>query len=337
MWGWISYDPSLDLIYYGTGNAGPWNPELRPGDNKWASTLFARNPDNGYAKWAYQIWPHDRDDYDAVNESILLDLPSAAGAPARKVLMRAERNGYMYMIDRTSGEVVSADSFAYSTVTHGVNKETGEPIENKEKWIKHGQLTREICPAVPGGKDWEPAAYSFTTGLLYVPGNNLCMDVMGVEANYIEGTPYIGTNNRFYAGPGGNRGEFFAWDPVARKKVWTIAEDFPVFSGTVATAGNVVFYGTMDRWFRAVDARTGKLLWQFRTGAGINAQPITFRGPDGKQYVAIMDGPGGWPGPTVESEADPRDSTAGDGFVGATSDLPSKTRRGGTLYVFALR
>jgi lanthanide-dependent methanol dehydrogenase len=197
-------------------------------------------------------------------------------------------------------------------------------------------VTREICPAVPGGKDWEPAAYSFRTGLLYVPGNNLCMDSEGTEANYVEGTPYVGTNTRMYAGPGGHRGEVFAWDPVRRRKVWSIPESFPVFSGTVATAGDVVFYGTMDRWFKAVHARTGQPLWQFRTGAGIVAQPITYRGPDGKQYVAIMDGPGGWPGATVENEADPSDSTAADGMVGATADLPRHTNRGGTLYVFAL-
>jgi PQQ-dependent dehydrogenase (methanol/ethanol family) len=334
MWGWLSYDPELDLLYYGTGNAGPWNPELRPGDNKWAATLFARDPDDGSAKWAYQIWPHDRNDYDAVNESVLLDLP-VNGQP-RRVLLRAERNGFMYLIDRTTGEVLAADSMAYSTVARGVDLQSGQPQENPEKWIRHGQVTREICPAVPGAKDWEPSAYSFSTGLLYVPGNNLCMDAEGVEANYVEGTPFIGSNHRFYAGPGGHRGEFFAWDPVQRRKVWSIPEEFPVWSGAVATAGDVVFYGTMDRWFRAVDARTGKLLWQFRTGAGIVAQPITYRGPDGRQYVAIMDGPGGWAGVTVEGMVDPRDSTAGDGFAGATADLREHTNRGGTLYVFAL-
>jgi glucose dehydrogenase len=164
----------------------------------------------------------------------------------------------------------------------------------------------------------------------------MTMDIEGLEANYIAGTPYVGTNNRFYAGPGGNRGEFFAWDPVRRRKVWSIRERFPVWSGAVVTAGDVVFYGTMDRWFKAVDASTGKLLWQFRTGAGIVAQPITYRGPDGKQYVAIMDGPGGWAGVTVEQEVDARDSTAGDGFAGATADLRAHTNRGGTLYVFGL-
>jgi lanthanide-dependent methanol dehydrogenase len=333
-WGWISYDPALDLIYYGTGNAGVWNPDLRPGDNKWAATLFARDPDTGEARWAYQIWPHDRNDYDAVNESLLLDLP--IGGRTRQVLLRAERNGFMYVMDRGTGEVIAADSFAYSTSTKGVDLKTGHPLEDTTRWVRQGQVVREICPAVPGGKDWQPMAYSFRTGLLYVPGNNLCMDVEGVEANYIEGTPYIGTNNRFYAGPGGHRGVFFAWDPVNRKKVWSLHERFPVWSGALVTAGDVVFYGTMDRWFKALDAKTGKLLWQFRTGSGIIGQPITYRGPDGKQYVAIYDGVGGWPGSVVSNDLDPRDSTGADGFVGAMADLPKYTETGGTLYVFSL-
>jgi PQQ-dependent dehydrogenase (methanol/ethanol family) len=333
-WGWISYDPELDLVYYGTGNAGVWNPDLRPGDNKWAATLFARDPDTGEAKWAYQIWPHDRTDYDAVNESVLLDLPLEGGT--RKVLVRAERNGFMYVMDRATGEIIAADSFAYSTSTKGVDLKTGEPIEDTSRWIRHGRVVREICPAVPGGKDWQPMAYSFRTGLLYVPGNNLCMDVEGVEANYIEGTPYVGAVSRFYAGPGGNRGMFFAWDPVNRRKVWSVRENFPVWSGALATAGDVVFYGTMDRWFKALDARTGELLWRFRTASGVISQPITYRGPDGRQYVAVFDGIGGWPGAVVANDLDPRDSTAADGFVGATSDLPKYTEKGGTLYVFAL-
>ena len=254
----------------------------------------------------------------------------------RKVLVRAERNGFMYLMDRVTGEVIAADSFAYSTSTKGVDLKTGEPIEDTSRWIRSGRVVREICPAVPGGKDWQPMAYSFRTGLLYVPGNNLCMDVEGIEANYIEGTPYIGTNNRFYAGPGGHRGMFFAWDPVNRRKVWSLEENFPVWSGALVTAGDVVFYGTMDRWFKALDARTGELLWRFRTASGVISQPITYRGPDGKQYVAVFDGIGGWPGAVVANELDPSDSTAADGFVGATADLPQYTEKGGTLYVFAL-
>ncbi|HET7464877.1 MAG TPA: PQQ-dependent dehydrogenase, methanol/ethanol family [Longimicrobium sp.] len=334
VWGWISYDPALDLVYYGTGNAGPWNPDLRPGANKWAASIFARDPDTGEARWAYQFWPHDRQDYDAINESVLLDLP--IGGQTRRVLVRAERNGYMYVMDRQTGQVLSADTFGYNTMMRGVDLKTGQPREIPEMAVRTGVVTRGICPTPGGGKDWQPTAWSPRTGLLYVPAQNLCMDVEGTEANYIAGTPYTGIVSAWYAGPGGNRGEFFAWDPVRRRKTWSIKERFTLWSGALATAGDVVFYGTMDRWFRAVDARTGKILWQFRTGSGIVSQPITFRGPDGKQYVAVMDGVGGWTGAIVENDLSQGDPTAADGAAGASQDLPDHTMKGGTLYVFAL-
>jgi alcohol dehydrogenase (cytochrome c) len=169
-----------------------------------------------------------------------------------------------------------------------------------------------------------------------MPANNLCMDFEAVEANYIAGTPYVGANVRMYPGPGGHRGELIAWDPVARRKAWTITERFPVWSGTVTTAGDVVFYGTMEGWFKAVHARTGALLWQFKTGSGIIGQPITYRAPDGKQYVAILSGVGGWSGAIVAGDLDPRDGTAALGFVNAMRDLPAATTKGGMLYVFGL-
>ncbi|HEX8172559.1 MAG TPA: methanol/ethanol family PQQ-dependent dehydrogenase [Thermoanaerobaculia bacterium] len=335
MWGWISYDPQLNLIYYGTGNPGPWNAELRPGDNKWSATLFARDADSGQARWAYQLQPHDPWDYDAVNESTLLDLDQPDGTK-RKVLVRAERNGYVYTIDRLTGQVLAADPYAYITTTKGIDLRSGRPIEVAEKIPKTGKVIREICPAVPGAKDWQPSSYSPRTGLLYLPTENLCMDFEGVEANYIAGTPYLGANVRYYAGPGGHRGELMAWDVAHRRKVWGVRERFPAYSGTVATAGDLVFYGTMDGWFKALDARSGKTLWQFKTGSGIIGQPVTYRGADGKQYVAVMSGVGGWPGAIVSGDLDPRDAGAADGFVGAMSDLPNHTDKGSTLYVFAL-
>lgn len=139
-----------------------------------------------------------------------------------------------------------------------------------------------------------------------------------------------------YVGPGGYRGEYMAWDPVGREKVWAIEESFPVWSGTVVTAGDVAFYGTMDRWFKAVDARSGELLWQFRTGSGIIGHPITYLGPDGRQYVAILAGVGGWAGAVVSGGLDPIVPFGALGFVGAMADLPEHTAAGGTLYVFAL-
>ncbi|HEX8073120.1 MAG TPA: methanol/ethanol family PQQ-dependent dehydrogenase [Pyrinomonadaceae bacterium] len=337
VWGWISYDPELNLIYYGTGNPGPWNPEQRPGDNKWTSGIFARDADTGEARWFYQWSPHDLHDYDGINEQLLLDLP--INGQTRKVLVRPERNGYVYVLDRATGEVLSANPFGYVTSTSGVDLKTGRLVYVSEKEPKMGQTVREICPAAPGTKDWQPSAYSPRTGLLYIPHQNLCMDEEGMEANYIAGTPYLGMNVRMYAGPGGNRGVFQAWDPVAGRQVWSIKENFPVWSGALATAGDVVFYGTMDGWFKAVDARPegqGQVLWQYKCGSGIIGQPMTFRGPDGKQYVAILAGVGGWAGAIVAGDLDPRDATAALGFVNAMTDLPAHTTKGGILYVFSL-
>ncbi len=334
MWGWISYDPELNLIFYGTANPGPWNPDQRPGDNKWTCGIFARNPDTGEAHWFYQLTPHDLHDFDGINEQILMDVPF--NGQTRKVLVRAERNGYFYVIDRTNGQVLSANPFAYVTSSKGVDLNSGKLIENPEKKPEVGKVVREICPAAPGAKDWQPSAFSPKTGLVYIPHQNLCMDSEGLEANYIAGTPYVGMNVRMYAGPGGNRGEFLAWDPVKNEKVWAVSENFPVWSGALATAGDVVFYGTMDGWFKAVDAKSGTLLWQFKCGSGIIGQPISYRGPDGKQYIAILAGVGGWSGAIVAGGLDPRDQTAALGFVGAMGDLPDHTTKGGMLYVFAL-
>jgi len=213
---------------------------------------------------------------------------------------------------------------------------TGRPIAEESKRPGFGRVVREICPPAPGAKDWQPMAYSPQTGLVYIPHQNLCEDEEGVQANYIAGTPYVGANVKMYAGPGGHRGEFDAWDPVQAKKVWSIKEMFPVWSGALATAGGVVFYGTMDGWFKAVEARTGQLLWQFKCGSGIIGQPVTFRGPDGKQYVSILSGVGGWAGAIVSGDLDPRDGTAATGFVNAMSDLPKYSNKGGMLYTFSL-
>ena len=334
VWGWISYDPDLNLIYYGTSNPGPWNPDIRPGDNKWTAAMFARDPDTGEAVWAYQWSPHDLYDYDGVNEMVLLDLPIKG--QTRKVLIHPDRDGYIYMLDRATGEVLSADPYGYITTTTGVDLKTGRPTEVPEKAPQTGTVVREICPAAPGTKDWQPSAYSPRTGLLYIPHQNICQDEEGTEANYISGTPYVAAIVKMYAGPGGNRGLFTAWDPIARKKVWEIKENFPVWSGTVVTAGDVVFYGTMEGWFKAVDARTGKPLWQFKTGSGIIGQPVVYRGPDQKEYVAILSGVGGWAGAVVAGGLDVRDSSAALGFVNAMKDLPQATTKGGMLYAFAL-
>jgi lanthanide-dependent methanol dehydrogenase len=331
VWGWISYDPESNLIFYGTGNPGVWNPELRPGDNKWSTGIFARNVDTGEAVWFYQASPYDHDE---VNENVLVDLP--IDGAVRKVILHPGRTGFMYVMDRSTGQVLSATPYVHMTAAHGVDLQTGRLIPNEEKKPATGKVVRDICPAAPGGKDWQPSAWSPRTGLLYLPHQNLCMDHEGLEANYIAGTPYVGANTKFYAGPGGNRGFFTAWDPINKAPAWQIKESFPVWSGTVVTAGDVAFYGTMEGWFKAVNARTGELLWQFKTGSGIIGQPVTYRGPDGKQYVAVLSGIGGWPGSIVSADLDTRDETAGNGWGSGLEDLPNATTKGGTLYVFAL-
>jgi PQQ-dependent dehydrogenase (methanol/ethanol family) len=334
VWGWISYDPEFNLIYHGTGNPGPWNPDARPGDNKWTSGIFARDVDTGEARWFYQWSPHDLYDHDGINEQILLDM-EWDGKP-RKVLVRPERNGYVYVLDRTTGEVLSANPYHVITSSSGVDLKTGRLRMVPEKETRMGQVVRDICPNASGAKDWNPSAFSPQTGFLYLPHANLCMDYEAMEANYIAGVPYVGAEVRMKAGPGGHRGEFSAWDIRLGKEVWTVRERFPLWSGALATAGDVVFYGNMEGWFKALDARSGELLWQFRTGSGIIGQPITYRGPDGRQYVAILSGVGGWAGAIVSGNLDPRDGTAALGFVNAMKDLPQYTTRGGMLYVFRL-
>jgi lanthanide-dependent methanol dehydrogenase len=334
VWGWISYDPRLKMIFYGTGNPGPWNPEQRPGDNKWTTGVFARDISTGEARWFYQSTPHDLFDHDDINEMILVDLPARGGKiPA---MLRPARNGYFYIHDRRTGRLLGAKPYGFINAYGGVDLKTGRIVPVKEKEPRQGRVVRNICPAAPGAKDWNPSAFSPVTGLVYIPHINLCMDFGASEANYIAGTPYVGADVKFYAGPGGNRGVLTAWDPVRQRAVWEIKEDLPLWSPAVATAGNLVFYGTMDGWFKAVDARSGKLLWRFKAGSGIIGQPISYRGPDGRQYIAVVAGVGGWAGAIVSAQLDKRDPTAALGFVNAVSDLPDKTTAGGMLYVFAL-
>jgi lanthanide-dependent methanol dehydrogenase len=334
VWGWMSYDPALNLVYIGIANPGPWNAELRPCDNLWTDGIFARDPDTGEAVWYYQLNPHDLFDHDGVNENILLDLPF--NGQLRKVLVKPDRNGNVYVIDRTNGEVLSAEPLVFVNSNKGVDMKTGLLQMVEEKKPRFGAVVRNICPTAPGAKDWQPSAFSPRTGLLYIPHQNLCMDEEGVEANYIAGTPYLGAIVRMHNGPGGHGGEFTAWDPVSGKYVWKLEHKFPVWSGALATAGDVVFFGTLDGYFKAVDAYTGAELWSYKTESGIIGQPITYRGPDGKQYVAIMSGVGGWAGALVAAGLDARDSSAALGMVSGMKGLNEATKKGSKLYVFAL-
>jgi len=316
VWGWISYDPQTNLIYYGTSNPSPRVPAQRPGDNLWASTIFARDADTGMARWAYQTTPHDEWDYDAVNEDILMDLP--INGRIRKVMVHFDRNAYAYTIDRTTGEVLLAAPFAYLNWSTGFDMKTGRPIVNKDKEPKPNVEITNLCPPDIGGKDWQPSAASPRTGLVYAGIFNICMDLTDHKVGYIQSTPYDGMEMSRRAAPGGNLGEFMAWNPATGKKVWAIKEKFMTMSGALATAGDIVFYGTADGWFRAVNAWNGKVLWSQKLGSGVIGQPITYIGPDHRQYVAIYSGIGG--AATVKADAN-------------LSGFPAL---GGTLYVFSI-
>lgn len=333
VWGWISYDPEQDLIFYGTGNPGVWNADLRLGDNKWSVSIIARRLEDGMAKWAYQISPHDAWDYDEIMENVLVDMEF--GGRMRKLLIHPGRTGFVFVLDRETGELLSAEKYQPVNWAHRFDLETGKAEEDPSKRTGFGKVTRGICPSSTGAKEFNPSAFSPRTGLLYIPAHNTCMDYEGTAANYIAGTPYLGADVRMYPGPGGYQGELVAWDPVRAKPVWGIKEPrFPLYSGVLATGGDLVFYGTMDGWFKAVDARSGAELWKFKTGSGIIGNPTTYRGPDGRQYVAVYAGVGGWMGAVAFPSVSADDPYAALGVVGAMKDLKKHTAPGGMLYVF---
>jgi PQQ-dependent dehydrogenase (methanol/ethanol family) len=329
-WGWYSYDPELKLFYHGTGNPGSWNPDQRPGDNKWSMSLWAQNPANGEVKWVYQMTPHDAWDYDGVNENVLFDHGS------QKLLAHFDRNGFGYTLDRTTGKVIVAKPYGPTNWAKSVDLTTGRPVEDPTKRTTAKGNTEGICPAAIGFKDQQPSAYSPQTGLFYVPTNNICMDYEGVEVKYAAGQPYVGAIVRMFPGPGGNRGAFIAWDPMAGAIKWSIKENLASYGGAMTTGGGLVFYGTMEGWLKAVDAKTGTVLWQFKTPSGIIGNPMTYVGPDGKQYVAVLSGIGGWAGIGVAAGIGAEDPTAGLGALGAFGDAGSYTNQGGVLTVFAL-
>jgi PQQ-dependent dehydrogenase (methanol/ethanol family) len=340
-WGWVSYDPQLDLVYYGSGNPSTWNPKQRPGDNKWSMTIFARNPDTGMAKWVYQMTPHDEWDYDGVNEMILSD-QSVNGQP-RKLLTHFDRNGLAYTMDRVTGELLVADKYDPKVNwTSGVDLDKNSPTYGRPKVVAQYSTdhqgedvnTKGVCPAALGTKDEQPAAYSPDTQLFYVPTNHVCMDYEPFKVSYTAGQPYVGATLSMYPPAGDSHmGNFIAWDNKTGKIVWSNPEPFSVWSGALATAGGVVFYGTLEGYLKAVDAKTGKELYKFRTPSGIIGNVTTYEN-NGKQYIAVLSGVGGWAG--IGLAAGLTDPTAGLGAVGGYAALSNYTALGGTLTVFAL-
>ncbi|MFL5293410.1 MAG: methanol/ethanol family PQQ-dependent dehydrogenase [Myxococcales bacterium] len=334
-WGWYSYDPQLNLVYYGSGNPSTWNPRQRPGDNKWSMTIFARDLDTGAAKWVYQMTPHDEWDYDGVNEMVLADLN--INGKQTKALVHFDRNGFGYTVDRTNGKVLVAQPFGPGVNwASKIDLATGVPVRNPKYGTTAKENTTGICPAAIGYKDQQPSAFSPKTGLFYVPTNNICMDYEGVEVKYAVGQPYVGAIVRMFPGPGGNRGRFIAWDATKGKVVWEIKESLAAYGGALTTASGLVFYGTMEGWLKAVDGKTGKELWRFKTPSGIIGNPMTYLGPDGKQYVAVLSGIGGWAGIGVAAGISNEDPTAGLGALGAFGDADKFSTQGGVLTVFGL-
>jgi PQQ-dependent dehydrogenase (methanol/ethanol family) len=367
-WGWYSYDPELNLMYYGTGNPSTWNPKQRPGDNKWSMTIFARDVDTGMARWVYQMTPHDEWDYDGVNEMILSD--QQINGQERKLLTHFDRNGLAYTMDRTNGELLVAEKYDPKVNwTSGVDMNKSSPTYGRPKVVdqysteKGGEdvNVKGICPAALGTKDEQPAAYSPDTQLFYVPTNHVCMDYEPFKVSYTAGQPYVGATLSMYPPQGeSHMGNFIAWDNKTGKIVWSNKELFSVWSGALATSGGVVFYGTLEGYLKAVDAKTGKELYKFKTASGIIGNVTTYE-QGGRQYVAVLSGVGGWAGiglaagltspegaaewqgaagraaagRALESAARNVD-TAGLGAVGGYAALSNYTALGGALTVFAL-
>lgn len=344
-WGWITYDPELNLIYYGTGNPGTWNPAQRavdgePADNLWAISVIARDADTGEVAWVYQKVPFDEWDYDGVNENVLLDLE--IDGEQRKVLNIIDRTGFAFLIDRENGVPISIEKFAPETnwATH-YDLETGRPqVAAEYSPFQQGTdvNTKGICPTAMGAKNMQPSSYSHDTGLIYAGINRICMDYEPYEVAYTAGQPYVGATLNMMpspedAGGHGGTGSFIAWDPIKAETVWEIDERFAVWSGALSTAGNVVFYGTLEGHIKAVDAETGEQLWQFKTPSGVIGNVNTFQ-HEGRQYLGILSGVGGWA--AIGLAAGLTDPEEGLGAVGVFSSLKDYTNLGGVLTIFAL-
>ncbi len=305
-------------------------------------TIMARNPDTGMAAWFYQMTPHDEWDYDGINEMILSD--QEIDGDMRKLLTHFDRNGFAYTMDRISGELLVAEKFdpVVNWATHiDMDKDSetyGRPmVVSSYSTAQNGEdvNTTGICPAALGTKDQQPAAYSPQTELFYVPTNHVCMDYEPFRVSYTAGQPYVGATLSMYPAPNshGGMGNFIAWDNIKGEIVWSLPEKFSVWSGALATAGDVVFYGTLEGFLKAVDAKTGQELYKFKTPSGIIGNVMTYS-QDGKQYVAVLSGVGGWAG--IGLAAGLTNPNDGLGAVGGYAALSNYTALGGQLTVFAL-
>ena len=337
-WGWYSYDPQENLMYYGSGNPSTWNPTQRPGDNKWSMTLWARDVDTGMARWVYQMTPHDEWDFDGINEVILADVD--VKGKKRKVAVHFDRNGFGYTMDRVTGELLVAEKFdpKVNWATH-VDMNTGRPqVVAKYSTRQNGEdvNSKGICPAALGSKDQQPASFNPKNGLFYVPTNHVCMDYEPFRVEYTAGQPYVGATLSMYPAPGshGGMGNFITWDAGKGKIVQSKPEKFSVWSGSLVTAGGIACYGTLEGYLKCVDADDiNKELYKFKTPSGIIGNVTTWEFK-GKQYIGILSGIGGWAG--IGLAAGLEKPTDGLGAVGGYAELASYTELGGVMTVFAL-
>jgi lanthanide-dependent methanol dehydrogenase len=332
-WGWYSYDPQLNLFYYGSGNPGTWNPTQRPGDNKWSTTIFARNPDTGMAAWAYQMTPHDEWDYDGINESVLSD--TTVDGQTVPTVTHFDRNGFAYVLDRRNGKLLRANKFDPSTNwAKEIDLKSGRPVLDSNYETHEDVNVKGICPAAQGAKNHQPASYDPRTKLFYVGTNHICMDYQAFGVKYKSGFPYVGAILSMYPADHGNvRGRLIAFDTVSGQNKWAVDDTWQVYSGPLTTDGDVIFYGTLDGWFKAVDEDSGKELYKFKAPSGIIGNPMTYS-YKGKQYVAVLSGVGGWA--AIGLAEGLTKGTEGLGAVGLTTSLADYTNLGGTLMVFSL-
>ncbi|WP_432740444.1 methanol/ethanol family PQQ-dependent dehydrogenase [Methylobacter sp. G7] len=331
-WGWYAFDPDLDMLYYGSGNPAPWNETMRPGDNKWTMTIWGRDINTGEAKFGYQKTPHDEWDYAGVNYMGLSE--QLVDGKMTKLLTHPDRNGLVYTLNRENGDLVNA--FKIDDTVNWVKKvdlKTGMPVRDPEFSTHMDHEAKGICPSAMGYHNQGIESYDPNKKLFFMGTNHICMDWEPFMLPYRAGQFFVGATLNMYPGPKGTLGQVKAMNGVTGKFEWEIQEKFAVWGGTTATAGDLVFYGTLDGHIKALDSRDGKELWKFKLPSGVIGHPVTF-GHKGKQYVAIYYGVGGWPG--VGLVFDLQDPTAGLGAVGAFKELAHYTQQGGGVMVFAL-
>ena len=289
-----TYDPETKQIFMGVGNPGPWNSHIRAGDNRWSCGRIAINPEDGEINWGFQTTPHDGWDYDGTNEVISFDLDGTMAVAT------ADRNGFFYVLDRKSGKFIKGFPFVEKiNWAKGLDK-NGRPLfdaafrpgdPSKSKDGKKGSSVFAI-PSFLGGKNWMPMAYSPLTKLFYVPSNEWGMDIWNEPITYKKGAAYLGAGFTIKPIFDDHIGALKAVDPATGKVVWQVDYETPLWGGVLATGGDLVFYGTPEGYLTALNATTGKKLWEFQTGSGIVDSPITWE-QDGEQYIAVVSGWGG--------------------------------------------